>query len=294
MKRLFLFLTFLILLNYPNNLLSQQSGWFQLNSGISVDLSHVFFINTSTGIITSYSPVILRSQDGGVSWSQFVYPNNNMRFWGVTFVNETTGWVVGYSINTPYTSVILKTTNSGLNWFAQYQGSGQSREVYFIDTQTGWVGGDEYLYKTTNAGAIWLITTSVNYQSALALFFLDENTGWIGGQSGVPVSISKTTDGGASWIWQLMGSPVYTIKFTSVLTGFSAGPQGISKSTNSGNNWYVTCYGDYSISLYFTNADTGWGLVQYSNPLRREIMKTTNGGLCQITLQGLLICSGHC
>lgn len=275
MKTKFIFLS-IILINLS---LLSQSGWQVLNTFTSNDLSHVCFVNQNTGIITSYSPNIYRTSNGGLNWSQYVYTNPNVWFWGIHFSNESTGWVIGYNLNSPYNNVILSTTNSGINWAEQYTGTGQMREIYFINSQTGFVSGDSF-YKTTNAGNNWIASNPQGYGSGLGIFFWDQLTGWVGGNSNNNNSVIKTTNGGINWATQLSNiSAMYSIKFTSLSTGYCAGLDGIRKTTNNGTNWTI-CYScNHAISLSFPGIETGWAVIHNSNPNSRKIIKTTDSGI---------------
>ena len=255
-----------------------QPGWFPLNLFTTTNLSHVYFINSSTGIITAYSPVIYRSTNGGTTWNQYVYGNPNIWFWGIALVNESTGWIIGYRLSSPYSNVILKTTNCGENWNEQYSGTGQMREIFFINSQTGFASGDSF-YKTTNAGNNWILSSPAGYTSGLALFFWNESTGWIGGNGSASYSIINTTNGGVNWITQLpyIGH-VYDFYFSSPLTGFFAGPNGIQKTSNGGQNWVSCYYTNYGVSLSFPNNLSGWATIFVGSPITGKIIKTTDAG----------------
>ncbi|MBL7127652.1 MAG: T9SS type A sorting domain-containing protein [Ignavibacteria bacterium] len=83
------------------------------------------------------------------------FPQNssvNKTFFDVYFINELTGWAVGYL------SRILKTTNGGDNWFVQPRITSRTLySVFFTNSNTGWVVG-EYgtILKTTNGGTVFV------------------------------------------------------------------------------------------------------------------------------------------
>ena len=84
----------------------------------------------------------------------------------VFFVNDLTGWAAG-DVGT-----IRKTTNGGINWFAQ-TGSSALSSLYFINSTTGWGSGPGGLIlKTTNAGDNWLIQTSGTTSHLLSLIHI--------------------------------------------------------------------------------------------------------------------------
>jgi photosystem II stability/assembly factor-like uncharacterized protein len=88
----------------------------------------------------------------------------------------------------------------------QNQTSGTSNDLHdvqFIDSQTGWIAGDNgTILKTTNGGTTWSPLTSGLSQDLYAVFFINSSTGWVTGDGG---KILKSTDGGSSWTPQSLG-----------------------------------------------------------------------------------------
>ncbi len=69
--------------------------------------------------------------------------------------------------------------------------------IYFINTDTGWIGGYDYnyngvIFKTTDGGSYWIEQQSPSENELTSIYFVDSNTGWAAGYGG----IFKTTDGG--------------------------------------------------------------------------------------------------
>ena len=120
----------------------------------------------------------------------------------VYFFDSNTGWAVGSD------SVILKTTNGGINWTSHLSGTGNTLySVYFPDNNTGWaVGSNSTILKTTNSGTSWISQTNgADYVTFSTVYFIDENTGWTAGGS----TILKTTNSGTNWIIQSSGTFFY-------------------------------------------------------------------------------------
>lgn len=74
----------------------------------------------------------------------------------VYFTSSSTGWVTGWHTNP--SGVILKTTNSGINWVSQSIPPGVSTPnmIFMINSSTGYIctrSGN--IIKTTNGGAQW-------------------------------------------------------------------------------------------------------------------------------------------
>lgn len=91
------------------------------------------------------------------------------------------------------------------------------------------------------------------------IFFIDSVNGWVGGNGG----IYRTTDGGLSWVSQVL--PVVTgiskLYFRTSSVGFATGSGGtILKTTNSGTTWNQKQSGTHRglSSIYFLNSQLGW------------------------------------
>ena len=233
-------------------------------------LRSVYFTNSNIGWIVGFSGTILKTTDGGNSWSQQT-SGTEQDLYSVYFVDASTGWVVGCG------STILKTINGGESWVQQYGvGTDNLRSVCFANANTGWtVGNYNKILKTTNGGSDWSPQSSGINNHFRSVFFVDTNTGWIAGYDG---TILKTTDGGSSWTPQNSGTSYWlqSVYFTSSNTGWIVGRYGtILKTTDGGNNWVTQTSGTGNSlhSTYFINSNTGWA-AGYNG----TILKTTNSG----------------
>src|SRR5260221_3387064 len=113
----------------------------------------VSFPSVNTGYSTA-NGITKKTTNGGVNWSTLSGGNLT----GIFFINDNTGWVVGYP------GYIGRTTTGG-SFVSQPTGVvDRLNDVFFIDNNTGWVvGGDfstERIFKTTNAGDNWTPETS--------------------------------------------------------------------------------------------------------------------------------------
>jgi len=160
------------------------------------------FMDKNTGWVcgatgASGSGAVFRTTDGGASWTmQNTTFTGATRLFGIDFVNNTTGWVVG----TP--QKIFKTTDGGINWTEQTAPAGVTGNlisVCFVNTDTGFAcGGSGKVIRTTDGGATW---TNVS-PPGLALIankvvFINSKEGMLFCAGG---GAFKTTDGGDSWI----------------------------------------------------------------------------------------------
>jgi photosystem II stability/assembly factor-like uncharacterized protein len=105
--------------------------------------------------ISNGSPVIVRSIDGGKTWSRAQLPievQKNTLFMGITFTDSLHGMVVGDN------GTILRTTDGGDTWMSQASGViGDLNSVSFTDSLTGTiVGAPGIILRTVNGGVSWV------------------------------------------------------------------------------------------------------------------------------------------
>ena len=126
------------------------NNWFQLSTR-DFGISSIYFVNELTGWIcgTNWfgnSRRINKTTDGGYIWVDQNAGGQWNPLSSIFFLNANTGWVAG--------SEVIKTTNSGLNWYSQPNSGGNS--INFKDAETGVTAGNDGTIKiTTNGGFNW-------------------------------------------------------------------------------------------------------------------------------------------
>jgi photosystem II stability/assembly factor-like uncharacterized protein len=222
------------------------NGWGQTKGDSSTDTSFV-----------------IRTTNGGTDW--FVqYYQRGLNLDLIDFVNDSTGYLFGYSFNT-HASTMLKTTNGGVNWVETQLPFGLGFvDCQFLNKDTGFVcqfspfGG---LWKTTDGGNNWArISNTTTGNEVQTMFFFNASTGYCG--SG---PIYKTTNSGSSWQTSLVGHAeiVYSIFFSDDLNGWASfSNMFYGRTTNAGANWsYTKLIPENSATLIdvnFINNNTGW------------------------------------
>lgn len=221
------------------------------------------------------------------NWYQQFMPNIGGRtISDVYFLDSLTGWAV-----TPYrfqndTSYVLKTTNSGNNWFIQHSRIGQfvgSSRVTFLNANTGYTAGVSNLptyssiLKTTNGGNNWNnINSPTDPFTAEDMSIISTDTIWLVSLNSLTGGVFRTTNGGSSWQNQLnLGSqnPV-KVYFFNGNTGYIAKNTGsayIRKTTDSGLNWNPIFNKGFT-DMFFIDSLEGWSAFD-------SVRKTTDGGL---------------
>jgi len=238
----------------------------------------VAFTFTSDGSITEkgvFLDDIRLIPIGESNWQQFESPVMALLN-SVNFVNDTTGWTVGYSA-LKFEGVIIKTTDGGKNWVEQKSGTScELASVKFVDEKNGWaVGSLGTILKTENGGDNWQQLSSGINKKLYSVYFLDRNRGWAMGSSG---TILKTIDGGRNWIKQESGTTksIWDIHFINADTGWAVGRFGLFlKTTDGGKTWEnIKNVTSKSVrSVYFTDMNIGWVVGDDG-----IVLKTVDGG----------------
>ncbi len=192
----------------------------------------------------------------------------------VCFVNDMTGWAVGYA------GKILKTTNGGTNWFTQTSPTANPlQSVFFVSTTLGWaVGFDGDIISTGNGGDTWVLQTTGSTSALNSVFFISPTTGWAVGEF---LTILKTTNSGTNWIPLLSSSlSLHSVFFTSSLVGFIAGNGILYKTTNGGFNWSssVSDPTKFLYSVHFPAGSTTIGYAVGMGTPSPPILKSTDSG----------------
>jgi photosystem II stability/assembly factor-like uncharacterized protein len=224
-----------VIVNSPNS----GSNWELQSSPSPKALYGIYFRNTKYGFACGYDGKILRTYDGGNSWSLY------QTFWAplreFCFLSDSIGYVVGG--NGYDFGLIEKTTDGGNSWQLLDTFKNEFRGVAFTDNQTGYVSGYGTIQKTNNGGQTWF-PLNVKGDFFMDIAFPNPNVGYLCGYAG---SILKTSDAGNTWQTLRNGNDLliktynfYKIKFFDLYTGYVIGDNGIMMRTmDGGANWSV-------------------------------------------------------
>jgi photosystem II stability/assembly factor-like uncharacterized protein len=255
--------------------LQAQQGWkvivpYPTNNALSA----VSFINETSGWIAGSGDCILKTTDGGGSWSKQT-TLTGQDWWGVYFADAQHGWVANSF------GGVSATADGGSTWHTQ--ASSSSLYLYamqFTDALHGFVlfEQDSLLY-TTNGGSNWNRIKIDNTQYHYGMYFVTPNEGWICGAGG---QVLHTTNGGLNWGTQTTGTTIdlYTIFFTDNQNGWAAGYTNsdlgiVLHTTDGGGTWsaLVQNFSDKLIRIMFTDVNHGVGIGSSG-----KIYNTTDGG----------------
>ena len=285
------------------------------------DLNVISFANATTGWIGGAGGAILKTTNGGSSWT-----SQNCNFFnqvaGIYFPNTADGYIaMEYNF--------LKTTNGGSTWSVNYRFSNlYAQSMYFLNADTGWIAGvfngiysiqqtldggntwssqinnlnDEIkaiqvntsgngwavgtngLYmQTTNFGTSWTTSTPAGASILNALSFTDDLNGYMVANGG---SIYKTIDGGTTWSPSTnpsAGADLESVSFSDPNTGIVSGTNGILLSTiNGGTSWQSNNQPTWFTGNAAATFNGGNFLVVGSFG---EILKSTNIGTTWVSSQ---------
>ncbi len=156
------------------------------------------FPSASVGYAVGANGKVVKTVNGGSSWTNLSFPSTSLPLKDVEFIDPTTGYIGG---NGGY---VYKTTNGGVSWSDVFvSGLWEIQQIYFVSQDTGWAI-DNYgvVAKTIDGSATWTITDTIglNLQTADLKFF-DANFGIACGRSNLQsgANYSLTRDGGETW-----------------------------------------------------------------------------------------------
>jgi photosystem II stability/assembly factor-like uncharacterized protein/subtilisin-like proprotein convertase family protein len=175
---------------------------------------------------------IVRSTDGGQSWTYTVYPGSSV-IRDVDMVSPTVGFMAAGSR-------ILKSTDGFATW-TTIQDGGNWFDVSFVDANNGWALGASptnsltELWHTTNGGQSW---TQRQMPDAVAVHAVNAQTVWVLDHDGDPNPLGNPTfaersiDGGQTFTRELVSleNASRTIFFVDAENGWVGGTSTLTPS----------------------------------------------------------------
>lgn len=265
-----------------------KAQWSEQNSGVTVDLWDVCFVDSLNGWAIGDS-LIIKTTNGGVSWdlTQTNFVTNSLT--KLRFIDKTNGFIQTQG-------KLFTSFDGGTNWSQiEIENNLNVNDFYFINENTGWITLADAWFtpkvsmvaKTSDRGNTWqtVIKDSADIIiSFICIDFLDSNYGIVTKTSFVDNSETeffKTKNGGDSW--------EYTGSFSSGILNLKiiddsliiAGDGCLTTSIDQGNNWSL--YNDFIYSVKdISSADrenswflyvlhTGEHQVYYTDPTLRFI-----------------------
>lgn len=255
-------------------------------------LNKIAYTDSTNFFIAADSGKIFYSSNAGASW---VTRNTGLlsNIIDINFLDANTGFAISweFGLTNPnfVGSIILKTTNAGVNWNTGYRVDTNIffAKILFTDTQHGLLAGHPIgILSTTDAGTTWKteqIDSASFYDYPVRNF---ETRGQVtlacGGWIDIQGVIWRTTNNGLNWIPQgVSPEPLYALHFyddnhvIAVGGDFEYGAS-MSKSTDAGLTWEYIMFEQfgYALGISFRTPSEGWIALG----LGQKFLYTLNGG----------------
>jgi len=244
--------------------------WHAQDSGTSLDLEDLDFVDASRGWVVGDSGTILHTENGGTSWTA-QSSGTAADLTSVDFLDDQNGWAVG--------ETVIRTTDGGGSWQTVGVGAGVLlTDVCFPTPSAGWIAGDNgVILATTDAGATWHPQASGTSNGLFAVDFVDAQHGWATvADYGAGL---RTQDGGITWTPMSTGS-IYVlldIDFITPQTGWAVGMFGAIVRTSDGGLTWQEQQGvhppDWLYGVSAVGTQNAW-TVGFAG----KVMRTTDGG----------------
>ena len=244
--------------------------WNPQSSGTTNFLNSVHFINASEGWVTGASGTLLKTTNGGSTWSAItntgVDPSKG--FNSVRFLDQNVGWVGGlYSV--------VRTLDGGASWTGlQYYGSilDYRNALFPVSSTVAWaVGGgsapsrqirwrytclDGTIREEYWAMMIW-------GHKFMSVYFVDPDNGWSVGWDGHIIRISSASGSSPVFTVQTSGTTqqLNEVQMLDNNSGWVVGNFGtILKTTDGGNTWIPKTSGTFVDlkGVCFITPNIGW------------------------------------
>jgi photosystem II stability/assembly factor-like uncharacterized protein len=245
------------------------------------DITGVCFVNPETGWIFGGNGTVLRTNDGGITWTDQSLPSGDMISCGL-FLDLNHGWIALSDEYHDNKGRIYGTIDGGYTWHLQFMDNNCAiRDMCFLNKDTGWALAyyrevspvplsRNFIMKTVDGGNNWLIISFLQLAHFRKMDFINDTIGYIAG-AGLP-NLMKTVDGGVSWTASPHASngSLTDILFTDIENGYTCG-NNFYYTHNSGASWGFTyCYYTNGVGMY--DAFNGWTFTI------DKVFKVTNGG----------------
>ena len=259
-------------------------NWYLDDDWWNIQGTDIVFVNPDTGFIATQDGIILKTINGGETWTDIQTPATQdiMRLF---FVDENNGWATLGSYSDGH---ILKSENSGDSWEILYPAIDGTQSIYFLDSNIGWLAswlGPPLAYgvilKTNNGGDNFITQYNCSTHKYFEdICFFSEQIGWAVGQKSSinTYFIIKTEDGGETWeedtlpvLTNWYGSSVeaciiYSIQFVNDTLGWltcaDENSNGYILLTKNGGEIWQQQYNYLQpiFDIQMLNVDTGWAI----------------------------------
>ncbi len=189
----------------------------------------VDFVNANTGIVSGYLGMIIRTTNGGVSWSAST-TGVTANIYEVLMTSADTGYGCG-----ALSSVVLKTIDGGQNWTSiSVTGTNTRYGILSSGSANVWICGTSgNTIKTTDGGGSWTTVTITGSPTCYEIIRTGTDF-WVFGSSN---QVYRSTDAGSSYglVFDNGSRSIYSASSFGTSNFFAVGADGLNyRSTNGG------------------------------------------------------------
>lgn len=233
------------LISYGTGVLFQtQDGgnsWQVKTQLDSIFFEDIVFLSRDKGWICGEYGTLMYTHDGGISWFRKELTDSNTAFYGLDFISEDTGILVGQDSKNR-SQVIYLTRDGGESWqmtSCTLPLTGGLEHIWSVNDNDWFIGGRGYILMTHDAGETWQAFQLSENAVIRGLFMQNESCGWAVGHEGI---IFHTGDGGMSWqqLERFTQNRLRNIYFINGNEGFICG----DNNTEKGSLWYTSDGGE--------------------------------------------------
>jgi photosystem II stability/assembly factor-like uncharacterized protein len=186
---------------------------------------------------------VLRTTDSGNTWNEERREpdSNGAIYHSVTFISQTTGWVVGSQISDGSVHpLIIQTVDSGKTWQkCKVNVPGGLRAVSFFNAAVGWAVGTNSIVHSSDGGNSWQQQFGTQSPRSLGgVASIGPDRAFAVGESGTVIS---TDDGGLNWRQHDLGTSanLFRVRFAAH-DGWIVGTGGtVARTSNGGLTWQL-------------------------------------------------------
>jgi len=161
-------------------------------------LHAIYLIDKNNGFAVGETGAVMQTTNGGNTWIEST-TLTSYELRDVTFVNQNTGWILGYYLGLPHASAIFKTTDGGSTWTSYTFGVDESlASVSFSDEMNGWIVGGQsgingsFILHTSDGGENWEYRVSPVNEYLVKVLFFSSDAGWAVGANGTVIATENT------------------------------------------------------------------------------------------------------
>ncbi len=236
------------------HVLNAQSTWIVCNSPTTTKLESVWMPDVNKVIAGGDNGALYMSTDYGATFNP-IATGTNEDINALYFFNPVDGIML-------LGSNFMKSSDGGATWNNVSNIPGDAKSFYFLNPDTGFVGGDlGAAFSTYDGGITWNILATGVTERLDAVFFRQLGDGFFGGRNNTSL---RTFDQGQTFATNVIpaNGDVKDIQFVNVNNGFSCGDNGeVLFTGDGGNTWVAQSTPNNNTdmnALHFTDPLYGW------------------------------------